>query len=78
MEEKIKGSKVHFNKGWSEANWNYERSSVKKTNEHTNKQKQAEVNGVVNYKAGIDIAAGEQNDSDAGGKALCSTAEALQ
>lgn len=30
MEEKIKGSKVHFNKGWSEANWNYERSSVKK------------------------------------------------
>lgn len=51
---------------------------LKKTNEHTNKQKQAEVNGVVNYKAGIDIAAGEQNDSDVGGKALCSTAEALQ
>lgn len=39
MEEKIKGSKLHFNKGWSEANWNYERSSVKKANEHTNKQK---------------------------------------
>lgn len=32
----------------------------------------------MNYKTGIDIAAGEQNDGDEGGKALCSTAEALQ
>lgn len=41
----------------------------KKPNDHTNK-KQAEVNGVMNYKAGIDTAAGEQKDGDKGGR-LC-------